>query len=169
MQKASPDHSSVLEPNYSVINTGLISGGTAPNIFAQSCEMTLATRFMPSETVDEHMQSFCRIVENVEQRMKNNAEECSAKVVLENTIPAFIPEPNSEAEKLSNILVGEQPLGAASFGTEAGHFQQAGFSTVVLGPGSINQAHQPNEFIEVEQNGQSRRVYAEIDRVAEHI
>ena len=150
-QKANPDMSSALKPNYTVINTGLIAGGVAPNIIAQNCEMTLATRFMPSQTVDTHMTCFKHIVANVEERMKTHASECSANVILENTIPAFRPEPDSDAVKLCEELLGPQTLGAVGFGTEAGHFQNAGFPTIVLGPGSIDQAHQANEFIEIEQ------------------
>ncbi|TCS38806.1 acetylornithine deacetylase [Reinekea marinisedimentorum] len=149
--KASPYKDSALNPNYTVINTGLISGGTAPNVFAQNCEMTLATRFMPTETVGTHKLKFERIVSDVEKRMQNHAPECSAQVVIENNIPAFKPEENSEAVKICELLVGPRPSGAVGFGTEAGHFQEAGFSTVVFGPGSINQAHQANEFIEIEQ------------------
>ncbi|MHA2938764.1 acetylornithine deacetylase [Vibrio sp. RC27] len=150
-QKANCDPQSALSPNYTVINTGLISGGVAPNIIAQDCEMTLSTRFMPSQTVDMHLGCFKHIVAEVEDRMQKHAPECSANVVVEGSIPAFKPEPDSEAVKLCEELLGPKTLGAVGFGTEAGHFQQAGFPTIVLGPGSINQAHQPNEFIEIDQ------------------
>ncbi|WOD08599.1 acetylornithine deacetylase [Marinomonas sp. GJ51-6] len=133
-QKANPDMSSALKPNYTVINTGLIAGGVAPNIIAQNCEMTLATRFMPSQTVDTHMTCFKHIVAKVEERMKTHASECSANVILENTIPAFRPEPDSDAVKLCEELLDPQTLGAVGFGTEAGHFQNAGFPTIVLDP-----------------------------------
>jgi acetylornithine deacetylase len=150
-QKNDCDLESPLTPNYTVINTGLISGGVAPNIIAQDCEMTLATRFMPSQTVETHMGCFKHIVADVEKRMKKHSPECSANVVIENTIPAFKPEPDSGAVKLCEELLGPQTVGAVGFGTEAGYFQKAGFSTIVLGPGSIEQAHQANEFIEIEQ------------------
>lgn len=150
-QKAGADPSSPLEPNYTVFNFGLISGGTAPNIIAQNCEITLGTRFMPSQSVEMHMDSFQHIVAAVEKSMQAEAPECSAKVVVENIIPAFKPKKDSEAVKLCEELIGPQQVKAVGFGTEAGHFQQAGFSTLVFGPGSIKQAHQPNEFIEIEQ------------------
>lgn len=151
LQKANPDSQSTLEPNYTVMNTGLISGGTAANIIAQNCEMTIATRFMPSQTVDMHLQNLQKIITDVAQKMQSHGPDCSADIVVEHIIPSFIAEPNSEAAKLCAELVGAHRPGAVGFGTEAGHFQQAGFSTMVLGPGSIREAHQPNEFIEIEQ------------------
>lgn len=163
-QKDNPDPSSLLDPNYTVINTGLISGGTAPNIFAQNCDMTLGTRFMPTQTLDMHQKHFQSIVTDIEKQMKRHASECSATFTVETNIPALRPEANSEAEKLCAILVGPQPSCAASFATEAGYFQQAGFSTLVLGPGSIDQAHQANEFIEADQ---MKKIDDYLDRLIE--
>jgi acetylornithine deacetylase len=66
-------------------------------------------------------------------------------------MPAFAPERDSPAEALARRLTGANETGTVAFGTEAGHFQQAGIPTVVCGPGSIDQAHQPDEFISLEQ------------------
>ena len=64
-------------------------------------------------------------------------------------IPGLGPEEIPDAENLGRELSGDNgPAGAISFGTEAGLFQLAGFPTVVCGPGSIQQAHKPNEYIE---------------------
>ena len=61
------------------------------------------------------------------------------------------PEPGSAAEILALRLAGRNQTQTVPFGTEAGHYQKAGIPTVVCGPGSINQAHQPDEYITLEQ------------------
>jgi acetylornithine deacetylase len=65
--------------------------------------------------------------------------------------PALAPEPGSEAEKLAMRLAGTNSTTTVSYATEAGSFQQAGLPTVVCGPGSIDQAHAPDEYIELSQ------------------
>ena len=64
-------------------------------------------------------------------------------------MPALKPEPGGEAEALVRRLTGQNASGVVSYGTEAGQFQEAGYSAVVCGPGDIAQAHQPDEFLEV--------------------
>ena len=62
-------------------------------------------------------------------------------------MPGLVPEPGSFAETLAKALTGQNETDAVSYATEAGQFQRAGIATVICGPGSIAQAHQPNEFI----------------------
>jgi len=71
--------------------------------------------------------------------------------VLRNTTPPLMPDVESAAEQLIRHLTGLNESSTVSFGTEAGLFQQAGIPGVIFGPGSIQQAHQPDEFIEVSQ------------------
>ena len=66
--------------------------------------------------------------------------------------PPLAPEPGGAAELLARRLAGDNgPSRVVSYAAEAGQFQEAGFSTVICGPGSIDQAHQPDEFVEVSQ------------------
>ncbi len=65
--------------------------------------------------------------------------------------PALRPESDGVAERLVRSLTGDNGMHVVSYGTEAGQFQERDYSAVVCGPGSIEQAHQPNEFISVEQ------------------
>jgi acetylornithine deacetylase len=67
------------------------------------------------------------------------------------TVLPLAPEADGAAESLVRRLSGANASGVVSFGTEGGLFQAAGLSTVVFGPGSIDQAHKPNEFIVLEQ------------------
>ena len=66
-------------------------------------------------------------------------------------MPGFLPPPGGAAELLARALTGDNGRHVVSYQTEAGHFQERGLSTVVCGPGSIAQAHQPDEFIAADQ------------------
>jgi len=63
--------------------------------------------------------------------------------------PAVVPEVEGEAEALARRLTGDNATHTVAYGTDGGHFQAKGFSVVVCGPGSIEQAHQPDEYIEL--------------------
>ena len=64
-------------------------------------------------------------------------------------VPPLVPETDGAAEALVRRLTGDNAAGVVSYGTEAGQFQEAGYSAVVCGPGDIAQAHQPDEYLEV--------------------
>ena len=66
-------------------------------------------------------------------------------------VPGLAPDPGSAAESPRSGWRGKNQTQTVPFGTEAGHYQKAGIPTVVCGPGSINQAHQPDEYITLEQ------------------
>ena len=67
-------------------------------------------------------------------------------------MPALAPEPSGAAEAFARRLAGDNgPARAVSYAAEAGQFQQAGYSVVICGPGSIDQAHQPDEYVEIAQ------------------
>jgi len=68
-----------------------------------------------------------------------------------NAIPALSAAADSEVVRLAQSLTGANGLGKVSFGTEGGLYQEAGIPTVICGPGSIEQAHRPNEFIAIDQ------------------
>lgn len=83
--------------------------------------------------------------------MRKIAPECDIDIHVRAGTPALQFETDSEAEHLCRQLTGDNAIRAVSFAAEAGQFQEAGLSTVICGPGSIAQAHQPNEFITLEQ------------------
>jgi acetylornithine deacetylase len=66
-------------------------------------------------------------------------------------VPGLKPEENGAAETLVRQITGDNASHKVSYGTEAGQFQEAGYSAVICGPGDIAQAHQPNEYIEKSQ------------------
>ncbi len=64
-------------------------------------------------------------------------------------VPALMPEPEGQAEALARRLTGDNAVGVVSYGTEAGQFQEAGYSAAICGPGDIAQAHQADEWLAV--------------------
>jgi acetylornithine deacetylase len=71
--------------------------------------------------------------------------------VSEASVPPLAPDPGSDAERLALRLAGRNRTISVAYATEGGHFQAAGIPTVVCGPGSIDQAHQPDEYIELKE------------------
>ena len=84
--------------------------------------------------------------------MRAVAPEANIETLVNFAAPALAPESvDGRAERLAKQLAKQNETHVVSYGTEGGQFQEHGFSAVICGPGSIDQAHQPNEFIEVAQ------------------
>jgi acetylornithine deacetylase len=84
--------------------------------------------------------------------LKARAPEAGVRIERRSATPGLAPEADGEAERLARVLAGDNGPGrVVSYAAEAGQFQEAGFSTVICGPGSIHQAHQPDEYVEVSQ------------------
>ena len=75
----------------------------------------------------------------------------SIKTTVENTIPGLAPQEGSPLEVLALNLAQANATSAVSYGTEAGLFQLAGIPAIVCGPGSIEQAHKPDEYVDISQ------------------
>ena len=83
-------------------------------------------------------------------------------------VPGLRPEENGKAEAMVRRLTGENATNVVSYGTEAGQFQERGYSAVICGPGDIAQAHQPNEYITVDQFRQGEAFISRlVDMLAE--
>lgn len=139
-------------PPYSSLNVGTIQGGTAQNIVPKTCSFTWEFRVLPGDQAERYRQAFETYAsETVLPALRRTAPEAEIRTEVLADVPPLAPEDNPEAENLVRALTGANEAGAMSFGSEAGIFQRAGFSTVLCGPGFIEQAHQPNEFIEIDQ------------------
>jgi acetylornithine deacetylase len=140
------------EPPHSTFNAGRIFGGSAVNIIPAECRLDFEFRDVPGDEADAILRDICSFVAR-ELPGGQGTSSVDQAVTLERVIwcPSLEPEPNGEAETLAAQLSGFNATGAVPFGTEAGFFQKAGYSTIVCGPGNIAQAHQPDEFIEVDQ------------------
>jgi len=147
-----PDPSGRFDPPYTTVHVGTIHGGTARNIMAKECHFHWEFRGLPSQDPQEIPERFERFAQDVAlKRLNRFGDFGRIEMQLEVSVPGLAPDPGSEAEVLAMRLAGRNRTETVPFGTEAGHYQEAGIPTVVCGPGSINQAHQPDEYITVEQ------------------
>jgi acetylornithine deacetylase len=146
------DPSGRFDPPYTTVHVGTIQGGTARNIMARICDFHWEFRGLPDLDPAEIPNRFDALSRDVERtRLNRFGDYGRIETVLEIAVPGLAPEPGSEAEILAMRLAGRNRTTTVPFGTEAGHFQAAGIPTVVCGPGSIDQAHQPDEYITLEQ------------------
>jgi acetylornithine deacetylase len=146
------DPASPFTPKGASLTVGQITGGTAVNILARECVFLFDVRTPPGLDPDQLLEPFYGLAASVDEDLKARAPEAGVVVQRRSKTPAFAPEPDGAAERLARTLAGDNgPPRVVSYAAEAGQFQGAGFSTVICGPGSIDQAHQPDEFVELSQ------------------
>ncbi|RTR02888.1 acetylornithine deacetylase [Halomonas nitroreducens] len=137
---------------HSSLHVGKIAGGTAINIMARECSFDWEVRHLPGDRFEDLLGRVEAYADELQAEMHARAPETGIRTErLTNTVPALADDDNAEVLALCRALVGEVPSGAVAYATEAGQFQRAGLSTVICGPGSIAQAHQPDEYLEIEQ------------------
>lgn len=140
------------EPPWTTLQVGVIEGGTALNILPGECSFLWENRALPGEDPHEIRRRFDDFARTeVLPQLREFAPEAEVVTEVLASVPPLTPENDGAAEQLVRRLTGINESGVVSFTTEGGLFQQAGISTVVCGPGSIDQAHQADEFIELEQ------------------
>jgi len=154
---------------HSSLHVGKIAGGTAINIMAHECIFEWEIRHLPSDRFEELLGRVNAYAAELEAKMQQRAPETNIVTeALNTTVPALADEDNAEVLALCRELLDEsfrrQPSGAVAYATEAGQFQRVGLSTVICGPGSIRQAHQPDEYIEIEQLAASTRFMQALGR-----
>ena len=143
------DPASPFVPRHATLTIGQVNGGTAVNILARECAFVFDLRCPPGADPDAILAPFFAVAEALDAEMKARFAEAGVAVVRRSLTPAFAPEPDGEAERIARSLAGDNgPPRVVPYAAEAGQFQQAGFSTVICGPGSIEQAHQPDEYVE---------------------
>jgi acetylornithine deacetylase len=138
-------------PPYSTINVGTISGGQQVNIVPAECRFEWEIRAIPGHDVDDIVTRFNAYAGNLVAEHADNFPASAIETTMTSAVEPFIRQDDSPAETLVKSLAGTNEAGAISFGTEAPCYQQAGMSVVVFGPGSIAQAHKPDEYIALEQ------------------
>lgn len=138
-------------PPWTTLHVGKISGGTAHNITARDCRFVMEFRVVPDESVEDWADAVRTAARDIETAMQ--AVQPSAAITLKPFagVPGLKPEEDGAAETLVRRLTGDNGTHVVSYGTEAGHYQNAGYSTVICGPGDIAQAHQADEFISIAQ------------------
>ena len=143
------DPASPFTPKGATLTIGVVHGGTAANILARECQFLFDLRCPPGLEPARLLLPFYAQVEALDRALKARAPETGVTLVRRSHTPPLSPEPNGAAEAFARRLAGDNgPPRVVSFAAEGGQFQEAGFSTVMCGPGSIAQAHQPDEFVE---------------------
>lgn len=155
--KADADPDCPYEPPYTTLHSGVIKGGEAHNITAQHCEFVTDIRLLPGDSAKAWIEAYKNFIETeVLPDMLEISADCSIEVEELAYVPGLSEETDGRAEAEARRLTGDNARHVVVYATEGGIFQEHGLSTVVCGPGSIDQAHQADEFIEL----------AELDRCA---
>lgn len=141
---------SPFDPPSTTINVGTISGGVARNITAG--QAVLHWEIRPVDPGDatyvlERLDSY--VEEELLPSMQAQFPEASVTTTTVGAVGSFLPDPDGPAVALARRLTGRSETRVVSFGTEAGVFQEYGIAPVVCGPGDLDQAHTPDEFIEI--------------------
>ena len=146
------DPASPFTPKWPTLTVGLINGGTALNILARECVFVFDLRTPHGMDPDAILAGFFAEARAMDAQMKARFDGVGVAVERRSRTPAFALEPGGAAEAFARRLAGDNgPTRAVPYAAEAGQFQEAGYSVVICGPGSIDQAHQPDEYVEVSQ------------------
>jgi len=153
------DPADPFEPPYTTLHCGMVAGGSAANIVSSSARFYSDIRAIPSEDPADYLERYRAYIHDVvEPRMKAVVPATGVAVEPIAEVPGLRPEDDGAAERLMRRLTGDNGTHVVSYGTEAGIFQRAGWSSVVCGPGDIAQAHQPDEYIEISELATGERL-----------
>ncbi|MEW4467719.1 acetylornithine deacetylase [Parasphingorhabdus sp. JC815] len=148
--QADPD--SPFIPPHATLTIGKMEGGTAANILARRAHFIFDLRCPPGIDPGIILKPFKEKAAVLDAQLKDAFPDTGVRVTQLSNAPPLTQSGSSEAEAFVRKLTGDNtPAGVVSYAAEAGQFRQAGFPTVICGPGSIEQAHQPNEYISMDQ------------------
>lgn len=141
---------------HTTVHTGVLHGGTALNIVPHECTFDFEFRHLPGDDPEKLFSEFkSYVAQTLEPEMQAVFKDAGFDIQLMSQIPALDNSAETEVVALAQALSGNAEIGKVSYGTEGSQFQQAGIPTVICGPGSIEQAHKPNEFVTLEQIARS--------------
>jgi acetylornithine deacetylase len=150
--KATTDADFAAVTPYASVHVGVVEGGTARNIVPRHCRIAWEVRPLPNTDVEVLLAPFYAKVKELETRMKKVDASCGIITRPLTNVRGLKKVADDAAHlPIAYHLAGANRADAVAFGTEGGIFQGAGLPSIVCGPGSIDQAHQPNEFITREQ------------------
>ena len=142
------DEDARFDPPHSTVQATVISGGTAVNILALQADVTWEYRALPDRDANAIMERVkVRAAAEILPRYKSRSPQAALETQLHAQYPGLAMDEDSPAVRLAREITGSNRTEAVSYGTEAGHFQVAGIPAVICGPGSIDQAHQADEFV----------------------
>ena len=148
-------HDALFDVTHTTVHTGVIRGGTALNIVPKECSFDFEFRHLPGddpEALIAEVKTYAEQTLLPEMRRVDPASGFEWEVL--SIMPGLDVASDSAPARLALSLTDFRDVGKVSYGTEASLFQQAGIPAVVCGPGSIEQAHKPNEYVSLDQLGQ---------------
>jgi len=138
------------DPDHTTVQATVIHGGTAVNILAKEAEVIWEYRLLPGRDGNAIIETVKRrAADQVLPKYQARAPEAALRTTLHAQYPGLALDEDSPAILLAKELTGANQVEAVAYGTEAGHFQTYGIPAVICGPGSIEQAHRPDEFCAV--------------------
>ena len=152
-EKAPTD--SPFEPPCTTLNVGALKGGSVHNVIAPKAQLDWEMRpvqLSDARFVKEAMQAYCDEV--LLPKMRSVCSQASIETEIVGEVVGLVPMEANKVKWIVAELTGANSADVVPFGTEAGIFQSIGMDVVVCGPGSIDQAHKANEFIEIDQLSQ---------------
>ena len=145
-------HDDRFDPPFSTVQAGLIEGGRALNSVPAECEFDFEIRALPGfdpVAVPTELEEYAQV--SLLPKMHKVNTETNIQFEPLSEYPGLFTSSDSEAASLLKYLVNSDIFSTVAFGTEGGLFNQVGINTVICGPGSIDQAHKPDEYISLEQ------------------
>ncbi len=139
------------EPAFSTVHVGMINGGTARNIMARECAFFWEFRGLPHTPQDAALNKFEAISAALAAERFGQFPNAKIETFVEIEAPGLAAGADSSASTLALALSRANHTIAVPYATEAGQFQFGGLPAVICGPGSIDQAHQPDEYIDIGQ------------------
>jgi acetylornithine deacetylase len=136
---------------FSTASVGQFHGGIADNVVPRDAEFRYEFRDLPTSDVRAMQDQVLAYARSLEPAMQQVAPGAGFRFETICEIPSFLTSAEHPVTRLAQRLAGEERTTLVAFGTEAGLFSSAGIPTVVCGPGSIAQAHQPDEYVTLEQ------------------
>ena len=143
------DNDSLFDVPYSTLSVGTIQGGTATNIVPNLCEFTFDYRNLPHMTQDDILAPIQAKVVELTKQMQARAPETGIELMQMEGVPAMTDNDNGELQKLIVALTGDDERHKVAYATEGGQFTNSGIPTIICGPGSIEQAHKADEYVEL--------------------
>ena len=147
------------EINIPTLNLGCLHAGDSPNRICETAELQIDVRLMPGMEIEE-------LATTIQHRLVETIASYGTRLSITriNEVPAYQTSGDGDLARTLASLCGRPP-GTVAFGTEAPFLQSLGMETVVFGPGSINQAHQPNEYLDLNQLSPARET---LEKVIQH-
>lgn len=152
LRREGPHNAAFDAPDHTTIQCCMVSGGTAVNVVPATASFDFEIRHLPGEDPETYLDLLrAYIRDELEPEMKAVHPDAGFAWTTIPGCAAYWQEPDSQIVSLARELSPVAGVFAVPFGTEAGHFVDAGIPTVVCGPGSIEQAHKPDEYLALDQ------------------